>query len=345
MSKSRLILAATGGIIAVLALVAAAGAYFSFSAKVAAVEGDEESDGLDAVVAKVQKLARAGIHPCQKSVKELDENSGKVAEWLKAVRTGAAAGDRVYAKTTPAAFKTFLVGDAKRLASLPGEAGKGIAAADFAFGPFKNYIAGGEMPSEQKLPELQRTWDDIATLVEMLSQAGVSQLLDIQSKAEEKKVEKEPDDPAARRKARRMKKKMNAAKAADGNKQQGHSVAHSYVFVFSARPQALVKAVNAFATSERFVTVDDFSFRRASDVIAEAFAADEKKAESSSNRGRRRRRAASALEEASAEEGAKANDGIVTDPQRDQPINVTMTLTVHDFRSLDDTEKSEEEQK
>ena len=344
MSKNRLILAATGGIIAVLALAAAAGAYISYSAKVAAVEGDEESDGLEAVVAKVQRFARASVYPCQKSVKELDESSEKVAEWLKSVRSVAAAGDRVYSKTTPAAFKTFLVNDAKRLSSLPGEAGGHIARAEFAFGPFKNYITGGEMPSEQKLPELQRTWDDIATLIEMLSAAGISELIDIQSKVEEKKVEKEPDDPAARRRARRQKKKANAVKAGEENKVQGHSVAHSYVFVFSARQHSLVKVVNAFATSERFITVDDFSFRRATDVIADAFAVDEKKAENSSGRSRRRRREASVISE-TPQEDAKAAGGIVTDPQRDQPINVTMTLTVHDFRSLEDSEKSEEAQK
>ena len=37
-------------------------------------------------------------------------------------------------------------------------------------------------------------------------------------------------------------------------------------------------------------------------------------------------------------------NGLVTDPLKDDPLTVTMTVTVHDFRSLEE-EKSEEEGK
>ena len=69
-------------------------------------------------------------------------------------------------------------------------------APDFAFGPFNNYITGGDMPTEAQLSELQRRWDDIATIIEALSTCGVSQLLDVQFKVEEKKPE-QPKPAAA----------------------------------------------------------------------------------------------------------------------------------------------------
>lgn len=344
MSKSRIILAALGGGIAVVAAVLAAFVYFSYSAKVAAVEGDEETDGLETVVSKVQKHSRAEIYPSAKSVKELDENAEKVAEWLKSVRMHAASGDRAFPKTTPAAFKTFVVNDAKRLASLPGGVEGVIARADFAFGPFKNYITGGEMPSEAQLKDLQRAWDDIATVMETLSGCGVSEVLDVQNKAEDKKTEAEEEDSKSKRKARRQQRKKGKAAAAADAAKTSLSSARSYVFVFSARAQAIVKAVNAFATCERFITVDDLTFRRAGDVVAAALAGEDKKADGASNRGRRRRRGGDAAQDRAADAPAPAADGVVTDPVRDAPMNVTMTLTVHDFGSLNDTEKSEEGQ-
>ena len=44
-------------------------------------------------------------------------------------------------------------------------------------------------------------------------------------------------------------------------------------------------------------------------------------------------------------ENAAAKSGIVTDPVADAPFSVTMTVTVHDFKSLEDDEKKGEEQK
>ena len=87
----------------------------------------------------------------------------------------------------------------------------------------------------------------------------------------------------------------------------------------------------------------------ASDVIAEAFGGDEKKAEAqaSGRRGRRGRRgeADSRPLQTSGQETAspEGKNRIVTDPVLDAPMTVTLTLTVHDFRSLE--EKPEEEGK
>ena len=340
MSKNRIILAAVGGVIAVAAAAAAAFAYFAFAAKVAAVEGDDEAEGLESVVAKVQKLSRAPVYPCARSVKELDENSEKVAEWLKSVRSCASAGDRVYEKTTPAAFKTFLVRDAKRLVSQPGEASGAIAKPDFAFGPFRNYITGGDMPSEAQLSVLQRRWDDVATVTEALVACGVGEIVDMQFKAEEKK----PEEEAAEKKPKRNARKQNKGKAAAKPQAEpaGLSSAYTYVFTFTARQPALVKVVNAFATSERFVTVDDISFRRSKDAIAEALPVEEAKPQDAAASGGRRRRRGGAAAVLAEEKKDAAASGIVTDPLADSPFTVTMTVTVHDFRSLEEADAGKE---
>ena len=265
MSKNRMILAAVGGVIAVATAAAAVFAYLSYAAKVAAVEGDDETEGLETVVEKARRLSTAPVYPCPASVKEIEANTEKLAEWLAAVRKYASAGDRVFAKTSPAAFKTFIVRDAKRLAALPGGVDGAIAASDFEFGPFKNFIAGGDMPAEAQVPELQRRWDDVATVVEALSACGVRELKDVQFKVEDDAAKKAAEEAAAKSRKGSRRQKRGADKPV-----ASPSAAYSYVFTFTARAPAIVKVVNAFATCERFVAVDEIAFRRDRDAVAEA---------------------------------------------------------------------------
>ena len=338
MNRNRTILAATGGVIALAALVAAYFAWSSWSAKTAAVDGDDENEGLDAVVARAEQLSRSPVYPCAESVKATEENAGRLSDWMQGARLAAAGGDRVFAKTTPPAFKTFLVQDAKRLVSLPGSASGALAKPDFAFGPFSGYIAGGALPSEAQRAELQRRWDDIAVVTETLASCGVGELTGVQYKPDEKKAEEEAP---ARGNRRQKKKPAKSAKQEAGAKSVS---SYSYVFTFTARPHALVRAVNALESSERFITVDDFSFVREKDAIAEALGGGEAKSGAAKTSGRRSRRGA-AQAPAADEKAAEAKSGIVTDPQLDAPFVVTMTVTVHDFRSLEEGEKSVEETK
>jgi len=344
MNKNRMILAVAGGVTCIAVLAAAYFTWSSWSAKSAAVDGDDESEGLDAVVAKAEKLSRSPVYPCAESVKATEENAAKLAEWMAGARRLAARGDRVFPKTTPPAFKTFLVQDAKRLVSLPGSAAGVLAQPDFAFGPFKGYIAGGDLPSDAQLAELQRRWDDIAVVTETLAACGIGELTDVQFKTAEKP--KEEPQQNARGNRRQAKKPTKKAAQSDKAGEGASSISSfSYVFSFSAKPHALVKAVNALETCERFVSVDDFSFRREKDAIAETLGADEKKAEAAQAGGRRRRRGGGAPVSQAEEKKESAMSGIVTDPQLDATFAVTMTVTVHDFKSLEDTDKNGEESK
>jgi hypothetical protein len=224
-------------------------------------------------------------------------------------------------------------GNAKRLASMEGGVNGVLVKSDFAFGPFKGYIAEGKMPADSQLAELQRRWDDVATITEILAAAGITELVDVQYKANEeaKEEESKPKKGARRGKERRgvAAKEVEVAKPA----------AFSYVFTFTSRPAGIVKALNALRTGERFTVVEDFSFVRERDVIAEALGGDEKKdAASGGRRGRRGRR--QAAEEVKNEEEPK-NNGIITDPLLDSPCKVQMALTVYDFRSLEEVKGEE----
>ena len=228
MNKNRMILAIAGGVTGLAVLVAAYFTWSSWAAKSAAIDGDDESEGLDAVVAKAEKLSRSPVYPCAESVKATEENAAQLAEWM----SGA-----------------------------PGR----LAQPDFAFGPFKGYIAGGDLPPEAQLAELQRRWDDVAVVTETLAESGIGELTDVQFKA----ADKPKEEPQQNVRGNRRQAKKPAKKAAQEEK-ASTVASFSYEFSFTAKPHAFVKAVNALETCERFISVDDFSFRREKDAIAEA---------------------------------------------------------------------------
>ena len=334
MSKNRLILSVLGGVIGLIALVMAYFIWSAYSAKTAAIEGDEESEGLESCVDKAERLSRGAVYPCAESVKAVEANIAKVGEWKSDASRLAARGDRVFPKTTPAAFKTFIVADAKRLSSLPGLANGALMKPDFAFGPFKDYISGGNMPADDKLAELQRRWDDVTTVIETLAACGIAELVEIDFKTLQAK--EDPKEAEAKKNNRGKNRKSNAGRKAKAEASEPEGpAAYTYGFTFTTRPAGFVKAINALETGERFTVVNDFSFVRAKDVIADALGGDEKKEaqQASSRRSRRGRRAAAQPE--AEKEGPK--NGIVTDPVLDEPFTVSMTVTVYDFRTLEES--------
>jgi len=338
MNKTKTILAIAGGVSGVAVLATAFLAWRAYSAKAVALEGDDEEGvaGLESVISKAQSLSRKEVYPCAQNVVAVKSNQTVVADWQAEAKKLVSRGDRVFEKTTPAAFKAFIVADARRLQSLPGGAGGHIARTDFPFGPFKEYIFDGKLPTEDGLVVLQRKWDDIASIVEILSGSGVAELTDVSFvEIGEKGTENGPKNQKGKKQKKPIKKGQKAAASKA-------PVTFRYAVAFTARPAAFVRAVNALATCERFMTVEDFGFHRATDVLAESLGGDEKKgdAAAAASGGRRgRRRAAVASEKP--EEEHSPRKGVVSDPATDDPLVVTLSVVVHDFRSLED-EASEE---
>ena len=342
MNKTKMILAGTGGAIGLVVLVLAFLVWQAFSAKSVALEGDDEEGvvGLESVESRAQSLSRKPVYPCKESLSAIEENLALIEDWRREGLALAARGDKVFDATTPAAFKTFLVGDAKRIAELPGGVAGKLVKPDFAFGPFKDYIVGGVMPEESRIAELQRKWDDVATIACILSKCGVTELVDVQF-AEVKKAEETGVQDKRDARGKRDKRKGSSKSNNQTIKQSSNSF--SYVFTFLARPPAFVCTVNELAATNRFITVDAFTFGRESDAIAEALGGDEKKdaaAASSGRRGRRGRRGSGEANQVASAgprdaDGTVEKNGIITDPLLDAPFKAVMTMSVHDFRSLE----------
>jgi len=341
MNKTKMMLAVTGGAIGLAVLVMAYFTWGAFSAKTVALEGDEEEGvaGLESVRSRAQSLSRKPVFPCAASVTAIESNRSAIVEWQKEAKKLAVRGDRVFPKTTPAAFKEFLVTDAKRLSALPGAVAGVLVKPSFAFGPFKDYISGGKMPAESELAEFQRKWDDVATVVEILAQSGVDELTDVSfagGAAGEAASGQKPAD-----KGKKAKRPAKSSKPSQTPQSSQASQTFSYVFSFTTKPSAFVKVLNALVVSERFVTAEDFTFTRTQDaIVAKLGGAEKASGASAPASGRRRRRGGAAESEVTAD-AADANEGIVTDPQLDGAFAVVLTVNVRDFGSLEE-EKAEE---
>ena len=347
MNKTKMILAGIGGAAGLAVLVLAFLVWQAFSAKTAAIEGDDEEgiDGLETVEARAQGLSRKPIYPCARSVDAISANQAAIDGWCKEGLKLAARGDRVFPKTTSAQFKTDIVNDAKRLMALPGGVGGKLVKPDFAFGPFKDYIVEGKMPSDAELAELQRKWDDVATITEMLATNGVMEIVDIgfaNVNRDQGSGIRDQEKNGKAKKGTGNKKMKGMTKGSDPSSLIPHPSSHSYLFTFAAKPAAFIRTLNDLESSERFITVDSFTFVRPADAIAAALGGDDKKAaeaQTSGRRGRRGRRGAAEQPTPAAEDGGgteAGKNGLVTDPQKDDPLTVTMTVTVHDFRSLEE---------
>ena len=347
MNKTRMTLAVMGGVIGLAVLAAAYFTWSALAAKTAAMEGDDDEgvDGLETVVSKAQTLSRKPVYPCTESVKAIDADVVRVSDWQAEAKKLAIRGDRVYPKTTPAAFKTFIVSDAKRLSALPGLVNGALVKPGFAFGPFKDYISEGKMPAEAELAELQRKWDDVATVAGILSKCGASELVDVGFAA----VNKEQGTGNGEQE-KKGNKKSGKAKGKKVQDDVQRPLSQSYVFTFLVRPSAFVRTVNELTANERFITVDAFTFDRVSDVIAEALGGDEKKENAAASGGRRGRRGRLGNGEAVSrpleeEEKSVQKNGIITDPLLDEPFKAVMTVSVHDFRSLEEKDEADAEEK
>ena len=336
MNKTKIILSATGGVIGVAVLAMAYLVWSAMSAKIAANEGDDESEGLEAVLENANRLSHKPIYPCAASIQAVASNESRVAEWKDDAFRLAARGDRPVKSLTSAQFKTDMVAEAKRLVGLPGTVQGKIAKPDFVFGPFKEYIAEGKMPSDARLPELQRQWDDFTAIVELLSANGAAEVLDLQLR--QATVAAAGAEQEAGNKKKPSRKAKGGKTAAGADDAASKPASQSYTVVFMTKPNGFVKCLNAFETSERFFVVDGFSFTREADVVSSALGGGDKKDANQQTSSRRRRRAAVIKEEKTED---KPKNGIITDPLLDAPLKVELQVSTYDFKTLQEVPKEE----
>ena len=326
LSKNQIVMLAIGGVALVASAVLGYLAFSAYSAK------SEAADAFESDSAAVRALLGAAISPDTASIAAVKKNSDALEGWTEAALSMASAGDRaVEADVNEAAFKQKLVDEARALSSLPGGVEGKIVKPDFAFG-FPDFVTGDKIPEKEKLPQLQRQWADIRTIVESLAGCGIVEIARIepilakQPQAGEQQKDAKPN--------RRQRKRR------DAEEEKPAYTEEKYAIDFRAKPAALVKAVNALATSQRFFVVETLDFAREGDMIGKALGEGDKRgagAEQQSSRPQRRRRGAAEAEfgaDAAKQDGAAdADKGIVNDPAKEDPFLVRASIATYEFGS------------
>ena len=328
LSKNQIVMLSIGGVALVASLAFGYLAFSAYSAKSEASENAERDSSA------VRSLLGAAISPDASSVAAVNKNRDALAGWTEAAVSTAAAGDRSIATdVNEAAFKQKLVDEARVMSGLPGGVDGKIVKADFPFG-FPDFVSGDKLPEKAELPRLQRQWGDVCTLVKTLSDCGVVEVVRI-----EPGVAKQQVQPTAEPK-KDTKKSKKRKKGKDAEDEKPAYTEEKYAIDFRAKPAALVKVVNALATSQRFIVVESLDFARESDMIGKALGEGDKKgadAEQQSSRPRRRRRGSEQSEfgaDVAASDAASETDkSIVNDPDKEEPFLVKAIVLTYDFGS------------
>ena len=325
LSKNQIVMLSIGGVALVASLALGYLAFSAYSAKSEASENAERDSSA------VRSLLGAAISPDASSVAAVNKNRDSLAGWTEAAISTASAGDRALATdVNEAAFKQKLVDEARALSELPGGVNGKIVKPDFSFG-FPDFVTGDKLPEKEKLPQLQRQWADIRTMVETLQACGIVELVRIEPTLVKQPTVAE-QQPKETKKKKRKKKADEEAKPAYTEER--------YAIDFRAKPASLVKVVNALATSQRFIVVESLDFTRESDMIGKALGEGDKRgadAEQQSSRPRRKRRGAEQAEfgadAAATDAAAEADKGVVNDPDKEEPFLAKAVVLTYDFGS------------
>lgn len=340
MNKTRIILAATGGVLALAVLVMAIFTWLAFSERTEALGDGEEGGGLAETVSAVERLLAKKPFPSVENRKRLEANRQVVDDWCTSVRKEISCGDWCApAGCTPAQFKEQIAADVKTLLARKGVGldGSPIVKPDFTFGPFKDYLAD-KMPAAAQLPKLQRQWYDLMSLIELLSTNGVEQIVDIQVVS---RVAAEEETAAKNVKAKSGKAKLRGgASAAKVKPGASEPSIETYRLIFIAKPSAFVSALQELSFQDRFTVVESFGFVRERDAIAEALGSSEKSEKTVTTSGRRGRRRTVQERSVGAEQNEEGpRQTVIFDPGADAKVKVDLTVSVYDFRSLEADEE------
>ncbi len=308
---------AIGGFVAVAGVLG----WFLFDAYSGRGEQEEE---LAQQISAFQRLNEAPVFPSLKTISETKTNQLALAAWLESAREYASRGDVKVAEETPPIFKQRLTRTVSKMRALPGAAQGHFAAAGFLFG-FDAYLGdGGVLPDVKDVPRLAAQLDAIKHVVITLVRAGALEVKEV------RRIEAPPQPDESQTKGKKKAKKKNT------NVDEGPKASClEFGFVFTARPDAIVKTLNALSADNRFIVVKKFAFKSVQDDIVIRMDADaaakSAAAASASGSSRRRRRNAAAEAATEASEAAASTGGVVADPEYGSPLQVEMTLAVWDF--------------
>ena len=320
MSRNKLVMCVIGGVAGVLALAIG---WLVYS------EGDaQEAKRTELQMQQGVIAQNAGADP--KAAKAHRDNAKALDQWAHDAFSKVSEMSRrdLNPGEAPAAFRQRMFRKQRELMKLPEDSEHKIIKETFYFGDrFSAFIDPNTAsnPGVADMPALQREWDDVVHVTEILLRSGVTELTAV-TVVVPPKVE---EDKKPRRGARATTKK-----AAEN---PYPSTEKNYEFTFLARPEALVKTLNAVTSDkERFMSIDALTFEQADDPLRKILGEGDNDKKKNANAGGRRGRGNGGRGSASPGEGKEDEEdvirkGLVTNPETAAPFTVVMKVSTIDF--------------
>ena len=322
MSKNKLVMCVIGGVAGVLALAIGWLVYSEGDAQEAKrAELQTQQSAISQNAWADPKVAKA--HKDNK--KAIDECADDAFK-----RVSAMARPNPHRGEAPAAFRLRMFKKQRELMKLPAGSETKIIKDTFYFGErFKDFIDPNTAanPAEADVPALQREWGDVVHFTEILLKSGATELTAV--------TVVQPPKPVEEHKPRRGGR--GPSRSAE-NVNPYPSTEKNYEFTFLARPEALIKVLNAVASDkDRFMAIDSISFEQADDPLKRILGEGEKeKKENAGGRRRGGRRSGGLLDAGKEEEEDVIRKGLVTNPETAAPFTVVMKVSTIVFAKADD---------
>ena len=322
MSKNKLVMCVIGGVAGVLALAIGWLVY-------------SESDAQEAKRAELQTQQSAisqNAWADPKAAKAHKDNKKAIDDWADDAfkRVSEMARPNPHRGEAPAAFRLRMFKKQRELMRLPAGSETKIIKDTFYFGErFKDFIDPNTAanPAEADVPALQREWGDVVHFTEILLKSGATELTAVTVVQPPKPVEENKPRRGGRGPSRSA-EKVNPYPSTEKN----------YEFTFLARPEALIKVLNAVASDkDRFMAIDSISFEQADDPLKKILGEGEKEKKDNAG-GRRRggRGSGGLLDSGKEEEEDVIRKGLVTNPETAAPFTVVMKVSTIVFAKADD---------
>lgn len=333
MTKKQKLAAGVGGAFGLCVLALGWFLYSAYAEGQEIVEGGGEAtpEGLTAAKAKYGAFFQKKPFPSAESINQVKSNESAYDDWKAKALDLVSRGDCPPPPSgLPAsAFQTKIMEPQFAvLRQLPGRVanknGKNICTEKFYFG-FDQYLGeAGKTPEQQELPKLYAQFVTVTNLVDILYSNGVVEIRKIDRVEQAQSGNEDANKGRQRRKGGKDKSAKGTADAAE-------PTCYDFELEYFVRPEAFVKVLNALSKSPRFYVVGDFKFGREGETLKERLnRASSASGDGNQAGGPRSRRGWGAVPEKE-EKQVEVEEGLVTRPDKEQPILVTMKLSVYDF--------------
>jgi len=290
----------------------------------------EAAEQRDFAYEQLKSLYQAKVFPKEENIKRIKDDQKELEAWEASVSNFLAKSSIKADDLTPVRFKQALQNTVRSLASRKSATLKPFVGEDFKFG-FDRYLGDSDsLPQPTDVPKLAQQLHLVQAVVRELFDANISKLTVVEREVFEAGAgEKSPGRPSPSRPPRptpAYQTGQTSATAADVKSDAVSPVLSSLLtrqkmtFGFQAKPSALMSVINRLVAMDAFVVISSVEFTKAQDAVLVA--------------EERKKAIVKALEEsktkgAVAPAALEARDRLVTDPEREPPLDVTLSVDIY----------------